>query len=499
MGETFEEVTTYLRKVWHYRWLVISCGFLLSIIGWTGVAILPYKYKADAILYVETASVLQPLLEGLAVESPVAQEMISNVMRQALLSRHNLEAIARIVGIDKSTSVDLDEVIEELEKAIEINATGDRSDVYSIVYEHTDPKVAYGVVQALVDGFKDTLSSAHQNDSDRAQQFFHTEIETYESRLREAEQKLKEFKQRHVGLMPEDGRSYYERLQQSKDEYQAAILELNEAQDTANALGAHLVEGPAHKKIQAQIAKVAELQLRFTDQHPDVIAAKSVLEELKKQATSESTQPPYVDDVTESGIILKLQLSQAEARVAALQTRVAEYKRRVDALGRAISTIPDVEAELANLNRDYAVHKEKYERLVERRESAKISDRAENLKITVLEGPWEPKIPVKPRKILYSAIVFMMAVGTGVGLALSLSLNKPLIYSCKDLEKLTELPVIGTLSYVHTENNRPSRSFVDIPFICACLALLALYASLHAAYQLRADFLINLAGSALPT
>jgi uncharacterized protein involved in exopolysaccharide biosynthesis len=68
---------------------------------------------------------------------------------------------------------------------------------------------------------------------------------------------------------------------------------------------------------------------------------------------------------------LSVSLSQAEARVASMRARVDEYAARVARLRTQSGQAPEVEAQLAQLNRDYQVNKENYQKLVERRESAR--------------------------------------------------------------------------------------------------------------------------------
>ena len=70
---------------------------------------------------------------------------------------------------------------------------------------------------------------------------------------------------------------------------------------------------------------------------------------------------------------MKLAMGEAEANVASLQARVSEYQRRYDALRQASQLVPQIEAEFAQLNRDYEVNKKNYESLIARRESANMS------------------------------------------------------------------------------------------------------------------------------
>lgn len=509
MDELLEAVKTYLRLVWHHRWVALISAFVFSVIGWIVVAMLPNKYESAAVIYIKKTSLLQPLLkdyEARDAREAAAGEM-AIMMRHATLVRPNLETLARAAGIDKTTisPAEFDSAINKMKDSIVFTSAQDQRDVYSIKYDHSDAKAAHAVVQTLIDLFNETLIKAARNASKIAQRFLKAQIKEYEIKLQAAEERLKAFKLTHVGLMPEDGRTYYARLEEAKNLHRSAVLELNEMEDSANSIRTQLNSfatasrpGPVYEQIHAQQAKIAELQFKFTDKHPDLIAAKNILEELKKQATNKAPDPDSSSgdslDYNPAYQGLKLQLTTAEANAAALRTRVAEYKRRVDALEQEILTIPQVEAEFANLNRDYAVHKEKYQGLVEGLERAALSNKAENVKVRILEPPRVPSTPLTPDRIVFSAITFLIAMAFGVGIALALALSRPVIYTGRGLEKLTNLRVLGTVSYSAPSGQLEAhRPFKDVSFAYAVSALVVLYATINAMYLLKVGILVDLA------
>ncbi|MGH8470459.1 MAG: XrtA system polysaccharide chain length determinant [Gammaproteobacteria bacterium] len=511
MDEILELAKIYLRMVWRHRWIALTCAFIVCLVGWIGVAMLPNKYESTAVIYIKKTSLLQPLLkdyEPRGAREAVAGEM-AIMMRHATLIRPNLETLARAAGIDKTKTrpAEFDSAINRMKNSIIFTSTPDQQDVYSIVYDHSDPKLAHAVVQTLIDLFNETLIKAAQIASKNAQRFLKGQIKEYETKLQAAEQRLKVFKLTHVGLMPADGRTYYVRLEEAKNLYRSAILELNEVENSANSIRTQVNNfttatskpAPVYEQISAQQAKIAELQLKYTEKHPDLITAKNVLEELKKQATSESPNPASSSDnsleYNPAYQELKLQLTKTEANAAALQTRVAEYKRRADALEQEIMTIPQVEAEFASLNRDYAVHKEKYQGLAEALERSALSNKAENIKVKVLEPPRVPNTPLMPDRIVFSAITFLIAVAFGVGIALALALSRPVIYTSRGLEKLVNIPVLGTVSYnAGTGGLKTYKPFVDLSFFFGISVLLVLYVTLNAMYLLKVDILMRLAG-----
>jgi len=514
MDEMLEQLKIYLRMVWRRRWIALTCAFVGCLIGWIGVAMLPNKYESKATVYIDKTSLLRSLLKDLAAQSAVADEM-ATMMRHVLLVRPNLERLAQAAGIDKRvTPSEFDSAINNMKDSIEITTSNaDQEGVYDIVYQHTDPRVAHSIARATVKLFEETLTKASHNDADIAQRFITKQLKEYETKLKEAEQRLKEFKRKNIGLMPDDGRSYYVRLEDAKNLYRNAVLDLNEAEDSASSIRAQLSSfkttagnaleaGGVQNPIFAQETKLAELQLKFTDKHPDVIAAKKLLDEMIKKTSSEARDPVATGERNLNSLDynpayqgLKLQLGKAEANAAALRARVTEYKRRLDVLEQNIVTIPQVEAELVSLNRDYAVQQDKYQKLAEGREIAALSDKAGSGKVRVLEQPRLPRTPIAPSRFVFSAAVFAIAVASGVALALALALSNPVIYTRRGLEKLINIPVLGTVSYnAGTGRLKPYKPFVDLSFFFGISVLLVLYVTLNAMYLLQFDVLMNLAG-----
>jgi polysaccharide chain length determinant protein (PEP-CTERM system associated) len=147
---------------------------------------------------------------------------------------------------------------------------------------------------------------------------------------------------------------------------------------------------------------------------------------------------------------LNVSLSAAEARVASLKTRVIEYSARVATLRAQSTEIPEVEAQLAQLNRDYQVNRENYQKLVERRESARLSgdlsSATDMLTFRVIDPPTAPLKPTGPNRVRLFSLVFVFALGAGLASAFLLSQAA--------LREVTGLPVLGSIGMNWTEPQR---------------------------------------------
>src|SRR5690606_28744448 len=87
-----------LRGAWRFRWISIAVAWVICILGWIYVFTIPNVYQASARVYVDTRSILRPLLAGLAIDPDVASGL--DIVRQALLSRPQVERVARETDLD---------------------------------------------------------------------------------------------------------------------------------------------------------------------------------------------------------------------------------------------------------------------------------------------------------------------------------------------------------------------------------------------------------------
>ncbi len=503
MQDIIEQLFSYVRGMWRQRWYALLVTWLVAIVGWIVVIKLPDQYQATTRVQVDTYSMLQPLLNDMTV--PVTAPERVRQLQQTILARPNLEKVVRTADLDlKSNSeAEFEELLEDLEKNIQFRRAGN-NDLYSITYQANSPDTAKKVVQALLNLFIEQALGDSRQDTDSAQRFLDRQIEEYAVRLNETETRLKDFKRKNLGLMPEQGRDYYQRLQDANKLVEEAQLELRQAENLAAELRRQLQgEDPTFGMVSPPkvSANVPELDLRisrlqqqldelltkYTDKHPDVINTRNRIAELDQQKAealkagggfssggSLETNPVYQQ--------LKISLSEAEARSASLRTKVAEYKSRAAELDKKVFILPQVEAELAQLNRDYDVTKDNYDKLMQKRELARISqDRDQNttdVKFQVIDPPRVPPEPSGPNRPLLLSGVFAGALAAGLGVAFLISQILSTFDSPKILMNTLQIPVFGTVSMVLSPKAARVRQIKNWVFLGLTLTLLPVYAVL---------------------
>ncbi|GAA5028862.1 Wzz/FepE/Etk N-terminal domain-containing protein [Massilia kyonggiensis] len=471
MAEITAVLLNFLKAIGKYRWHAVVITWVIALVGWAVVLRLPNQYEASARVYVDTQSILKPLLSSMTTVPNLEQQVM--FMRRTLISRPNVERLMRMVDLDvkaKDTK-EHDKLVDELMSQIKVTGT-ERDDIYTITYVSDNAKLGKDVVSSLLTIFVEGSFSGKKQDSEKAVQFIDDQIKTYEEKLAAAENSLKEFKLKNLGMLPGGGSGsgdFGGQLQAATDQLSQAKLELAEAEQARNAIRRQIDGEPAKPgtvtvdpalvdpELEARIGQAQKnldnLRLQYTEQHPDVIANRRLLDQLMAQKAdlAKNKKRSLDPGASYSPMLqqLNVSLSQAEARVASMRARVAEYENRVARLRNQSTTAPEIEAQYAQLNRDYSVNRENYQKLVERRESARLSgdlsSATDMLQFRVIDPPTVPNHPTGPNRLRLFSLVFGGALAAGLAVAFLMSQLRPTFLSQSTLRDVTGLPVLGSI------------------------------------------------------
>lgn len=505
-----------VRRMWKYRWVGLIVAWVTGVVGAVVVFVLPDRYEASARIYVDTQSILKPLMSGLAVQPNVEQQVI--MLSRTLISRPNVEKLVRMADLDlkNQTKAQQEATIETVTSNLSIQSSG-RDNLYILGYRDSDPETAKRVVQSLVSIFVESSLGQSRKETSTATTFINEQIKSYEAKLEEAETRLKEFRLKNLANVAGDGKDSATRIAELSAQLERARLEYREAMNARDAAKAQLMAekagggGPSTMQSVVQEAtanvntpeldqRLSELRRnldallqRYTDQHPDIITTRKLIKDLEEQRKKEldelrkaalSVPQVAVGQAPPGGSLAMQELvriqATAEVQVAALKARVDEYTTRYAQAMSALKTAPQVEAEAAQLNRDYAIHKRNYEDLVQRREQASISgdlDVASGVAdFRVIDPPRANPKPVAPNRLLLLAGAMAAALGVGLFTTFAASQLRPVFHDANDLRARVELPILGVVTRLVTDADR-ARARVDlIRFSAGAGGLLAMFA-----------------------
>jgi len=513
MRHTLDLILEQIRGAWRFRGTAMLVAWLVCVTGWLIVLALPDTYSAWARVYVDTRTRLSQVTQGIAVESNIATQ--AEEVRQALLGGPQLEKVARLAlpGFATATPEAKAGIVQRLHNHLDVEATNDRAlpgqarnlpaDLYIISYTDRSRETARRVVDQLLRLFLANSLGGSQEGSEQAQQFLTQQIVEYDKKLAAAEARLADFKREHAGLVPGSTGDYFARLHAETDELDKERLALMIAEQKRDELRRQLAgEQPlmgssagiggggagTATAIREMQARLDDLLLRFTDKHPDVIAARRQLEDLKTRQKAEiaavrrgDQSAIYATGVAANPIYqgMRLQLSQVDVEVAAARQQVADQTAKIAEQRKMINTAPQVEAEYERLNRDYAVTHSQYQALVDRLSRAQLSDKADAtgvVRFEVVDPPTADAEPVFPKRARLILVVLAAGLAAGFGVAYVMHQLRPVFTSPRQLAETTQLPVLGGVSMTWLERHRAAgrRALWTYSLGTALLLLLAI-------------------------
>jgi polysaccharide chain length determinant protein (PEP-CTERM system associated) len=507
--QVLDEVTSAYR----YRWLALALAALIVTVGWMYVFALPDRYEAVASVFVDTRTSLKPVLQGLTVDQDVDAQI--NFVRQSLLAGPSLLHVAREGGVLPPYNIDArlqEQIVTDMSQRIDISAhsaNGREEDrntagsIYRVVYQDRNRTRSLRVAGILVDTLVNETLGGKREGSQSAQQFLETQLRDLEKRLRSAEDRLAAFKSKHMGLMPTEQGGYFAQLQHESEAAASLKTKLAEAQsrratltkqlhgDVAIAAGSSGRSGPGASggsldtlsRIDEAQARLDDLLLRFTDKHPDVIAAQQTLADLRKKRAAEIDSLRQGDAATAAASrassnpvyqSVQLALNQADVDIADLSTELAQHESKVAELRRMLDTAPQVEAEFAQLNRDYDVNKAQYTALLASLQKARLGERADDagsIRFEVVQPPTASFRPVWPKRPALLAMVLLAALGAGGALAYGLSYLHPVVSSATPFAQSLGVPILGSVSAAFPQRRRQAvrRDVLKVSLAATCL------------------------------
>lgn len=495
MQDVVAQLISHFFGIWRHRWVAMGMAWIIALGGWAYVWKLPESYVASARVYVDTNSVLRPLLRGLTISPDINQRIA--MLSQTLLSRPNLQQLARMTDLDLQATTDAskERLILRLEDSISLEGTRGNASLYTISVTDPDRETARRIAQALITVFIESSMSDKRQDSSGAQSFLQNQLAESEQRLIEAENRLALFKQRNVDVLPGERGGYYSRLQEAQGAVRQAQLQLREVENRRNELQRQIagelplddVRLPIDERIQALFVQIDGLLTRYTARHPEVERLQALIAELEAQREVEMQRLRSQSGQGSAALAnspiyqgMRTMLASTEAQAAELRVRVAEYRDRMEDLAGKVNVIPTIEAELIQLNRDYNVIAEQHQQLLKRRESARLAGDVESsagdVSFRVIDPPFVPSEPSHPNKLLFNGAVLVLALGGGIATALLLALVSPVVTDARMLAASTGLPLLGTVSWNMAGPERRAKSWRFAAFLMCCGALLLAYA-----------------------
>jgi polysaccharide biosynthesis transport protein len=486
----FSEIKGIVRR---RRWYFLVPFFLGWLLVWGISWALPSIYRSGTLILVEQPAVPEKFVVS-NIDSDIQRQLDS--ITQQILSRTRLLHIIDNLNLyrESRNRSNPDELVEAMRKDIDIELVrGDdrKLSAFNIYYLNRNPKMAQQATNELASLFITENTEQRQQRSQNTTKFLEDQLEQAGGDLAEQEERVRQFKDKHIGELPSQIPSNLQILAGLQTQLQAQEDSLNRARQQNTYLESLLGQyravehggsqvGPSgltaiDQELDRLKAQLADLTSHYTDKHPDVRKTKAqiartekmrerILADMSKtEDTSTSDAAAASSSSVKTGPMLDLEsqlkanqteIANHQAAIRDLQSKVYEYQGR---LNRA----PVMEQEFADITRDYGQSKANYDSLLAKKNQSEMATDLEKTQqgehFRMLDPPNLPVKPFKPKRLQFCAVGFMVGLFFGGAAAFGREKLSGKVYSEREIKKLVPFEVMSEIPLIETPEEQSQR------------------------------------------
>jgi len=505
-------------------WYVVVTFFVIFMATLIYCMQAPKVYRSSTVILVQPQEVPYDYVRPTITSDAIAR---LNTLKEQVMSRPRLEKIIIEYNLYQKVRAakTMFDAVERMRRHVEIkiNEPGgsrQRHDVapasFEVSFVGANPVKVRDVTATIANLFIEDNLRLRENQAVSTSRFLERELEGMREELRRKEERVRQFKEEHIGMLPEQMENNYRiltQLQQHLDSLNAIFqqtenrkvllqVQLGRLETLqAEALEARVslsgaANGPRPLSLEELRQKLETLQSRYRDQHPDVIILKKTIARLEKKKGGTDTEAD-VGGHSASSInseARRLLIVQKEDLIIQLKLIDKEIDKYTDEKGQTSAQIkayrnrieggPKVEAMFVDLRRGYEEAQGNYQSLLQKKMQAKL---VENLERTqkgeqfIVFDPANLSLkPFKPDILKLLIRGFMAALASGLGLGFVKEYFDPTFHSSKDLEYDLHLPVIVSIPVIMTPKKHRLELYKKMGTVTALvfLSLTLLYAFL---------------------
>ena len=491
-------IKSILRELWRRKYLAMAVGTVVAFACLAVGYFWQEKFEVNTTLYADSQDIISPLLKGQANATSVENQR--QLVRDIMLSSKILDKVVREEGfLTEEDATDLQNLparisiaSSSLRNNVEVRMLG--KNYVGVSYTDTDPERAFGVVNRLVDHFITESSASKKSESQKAFTFIDKQARAYQAQLRDAEDRLKVFKATNIDGTEAQVNSKIERL---RDSISTLSIDIEQIDTRIQSLRSQIANEDKYltqrakadeynQRIVEAVKEYDNLRLTFTESHPDVIALKQYIEELRAASLSDASGGTISTGV-ENPVYDQLRGAMANAQIEkrAEQRRLNSLNNLLDQEIERKQRIAEKNAELAELESGYDVTKDLYEDLLERKEQARMSMaldiEGQGVSYQIQEPPMFPVVPVGLSYVHFVLLGALAAIAVPMGLIVAYILLDPRVRFNHNVQENYNIDLLGEIPhYVSAADRVAIRNSSVLYLIVGCLLAAAYIASAFA-------------------
>jgi polysaccharide chain length determinant protein (PEP-CTERM system associated) len=478
-----------VKRVGRKYWWVLA----LTLVGGVSIAlavatVLPKRYTSQTLVLIDQPTVSPDIVKPVVTEA-TNQRLAS--MQEEILSRTRLQPIIEKFGLypEARGKMHMEDLILRLRNAITVSpleamaGTGNRQlPGFQVGVTFDNPQIAQRICSEITTMFMEQNAKYMDDKGNSTTRFISQQLEEAKRKLDDQDAKLAEFKRRYIGSLPDSEQTNLSLLTGMNSQLEALTQALTRAQQDKSFNESLLSSQLANWKqtssgngnpetLEQQLTalqdQLSSLESRYTPEHPDVIKAKSQIEELRKQIAA-GPRPNFSTGATRAATIepaqiqqFRLKMRQDDLNIADLTKRQTQVQNQINVLQGRLQSSPGVEQQYKELTRNYQTALDFYNDLLRKHDTATMAQdlnhQQEGEHFNVLDPPSLPVTPSFPKKLNFLGGGFGIGLFLGLGILYLLAASDKAMHSELDVEiclKLAVLAAVPTLDQMGKGHRR---------------------------------------------
>lgn len=436
------DLMRYINLVLERKGLLITVALTVMFLAIAGSYVLPKKYKAESIVFIEQ-NVISDLVKGIAITP--SMDMKIKAIKVTMLSRTMVLDVIKALDLDLSvkTEAELDELIKKLQERIKIRLDEKRG-VFMISFDDANPRLARDVVNTLTRIYIEENTSTKRKESFEATQFLAEQIEVFKKRIDEAEEEIDAFKSSSGLLLASDEIALRHEIEDAEEQLEAIRIKINALETSRSLL---IRNTPLRNQLEDQQKALEQLKTRYTNNHPKVKQLESAIAETRQLIKAKGK--------SELGAVYRTSEYQGiKVDLASLNNMRENLEKEIQTNKETIRKIPALRTQLSELVRKRDNEAIIYEKLVARYGQSEVSKEMElqdkSMSFRVLDPAVVPTIHSSPNRPLIILAGIVLGIGLGAGVIILMDLINPSIKTLDDLKEFG-IPVLAVVPKVRNE------------------------------------------------
>ncbi len=483
------------------RWVLCVVPFLFVLTAGASLALfLPSLWTAKARIIVDRQTIPETFVKSTVTRDPEAllltlsQEILSRARLMKIIEEHNLYPELRRIR-------SLDDVVERMRRDTRIEFLGDdrerapKTIAFTIAYTTTTPRVAMNVANELAGFYVAENVRYREKHAASTSEFLQGQLEEVRTRLQSQERKIADFKEQHMGELPEQRESNLRTLDRLQQQLQSAQETVRRASERRQMLTQALAEvdqtgggavgerlgGPNPTAAESAAARLSllkqeltQMQSRYSDKYPDVISLREQVQALEAKMAAQAAAPdpkaakpaapkrdakehrPVPQNSYQQSLMQQLDQATVDGKIATdeianLRSQVAVYQRRIE-------NTPRREQELALIARDWESTRELFRSLLGKRGEAEMAadleQRQRGEQFRIVDPASMPDRTAGPKRFRLFLIGLVLGLGVSAIIVMLVEHLDTSYRSVEEVRAFEAVPILSTIPKIVTERDR---------------------------------------------